>query len=230
VYKLYGLRAGEHVFVRINGRSFIGVDQATCLHGFHQGIVSQLERMDAGLGARLVEASPDTGIVGHRGLRTLFRIIQDSGVKPIVQLDEFDELAQNTCLEDNFFAALRSLAMGYEMAYLIASRSPLYELEKARPEASTLCGICQQFQFHPFTEEESQRLVEDYLQSAGVEFPRSAVERIVDLGRNEPYRVQLAGYCAFEVWKEKGGKLCQESSAEIDRCFAHAVEHWQGRI
>jgi hypothetical protein len=230
VYEKYGLRAREHVFVRINGRSFAGVDQATCLHGFYQGIVSQLECQYAGLKARIMEASPDTGIAGHRGLRTLFRIIQDSGVKPIVQLDEFDELAQNACLEDNFFAALRSLAMGYEMAYLIASRRPLYELETARPEASTLCGICQQFQVCQFTEEESQRLVEGYLQGAGVEFPRTIVDRITNLGRYEPRRVQLAGYCAFEVWQENGGKLCQESNTEIERRFAQAVEHRQGRI
>jgi hypothetical protein len=159
VYEQYGLRTGEHVFARINGRSFIGVDQTACLHGFHQGLVSQFGRSSAALKVRLVKESPDTGIVGHRGLRTLFRIVQDSGVKPIVQLDEFDELAQNASLEDNFFAALRSLAMGYEMAYMIASRLPLYELEKARPEASTLCGICHQFQFRPFAEQESQKMV-----------------------------------------------------------------------
>ena len=40
VYEQHGLRAGEHVFVRINGRAFADVDQVTCLHGFHREIAS----------------------------------------------------------------------------------------------------------------------------------------------------------------------------------------------
>jgi hypothetical protein len=64
-------------------------------------------------------------------------------------LDDFDDLAQNDFLQDSFFAALRSLATGYRVVYVVASRRPLYELERARPEASTLCGICQQFLLSP---------------------------------------------------------------------------------
>jgi hypothetical protein len=50
------------------------------------------------------------------------------------------------------------------------------------------------------------------------------------LGRNRPNLVQLAGYCAFEVWRENKGKLCQESNSGIERRFSQAVEHRQGRI
>jgi hypothetical protein len=145
----HGICASEHVFLSVSGRSFAHVDQATCLCDFCEEILAQFEQFDATLKARLAERAAISGFVGHRGLRTMFRIARECGVKSVLVLDDFDDLAQNALLQDRFFAALRSLATGCEVVYLIASRQPLYELEKARPEASTLCGICQQLVLRP---------------------------------------------------------------------------------
>ena len=150
--------AAEHVFLRLSGRAFARVDQPACLGGFCTEILAQFKQSDGTLKDRLEEVEKEITLGGHRGLRTLFRIARDCGFRPVLVLDDFDDLAQNGSLSDNFFAALRSLATGYEVIYLVASRRPLYELEKARPEASTLCGICQQFLLRPWADEKRARV------------------------------------------------------------------------
>jgi energy-coupling factor transporter ATP-binding protein EcfA2 len=228
VLEQHGMRAAEHIFLWLSGRAFAGVDQATCLCGFCQEICIQFEQLGATLKARLVEVRAGTELAGHRGLRTLFRIAQECGFRPVLVLDDFDDLAKNDLLEDSFFAALRSLATGGGVVYLVASRRPLYELEKARPEASTLCGICQQFLLRPFAEEESRGLVLDYLSRTGIEFPSFAIDCILGLGRDEPHSLQLAGYHAFEVWRDNGGKLQERDCIEVEQRFGQAVERAHG--
>ena len=149
----------EHVFLRLSGRAFARVDQPTCLSEFCIAALSQFKRFDESLRAQLAIVEADIELGGHRGLRTLFRTVRDGGYRSVLVLDDFDELAQNDSLNDNFFAALRSLATGYEVIYVVASRRPLYELEIARPEASTLCGICQQFLLRSRTEPECCQVV-----------------------------------------------------------------------
>jgi type II secretory pathway predicted ATPase ExeA len=151
----YGICAAEHVFLRLSGRAFAQVDQPTCLGEFCTELLAQLKQSSDALREQLTAVEAEVGLEGHRGLRTLFRTARDGGLRAILILDDFDDLAQNDSLNDNFFAALRSLATGYEVIYLVASRRPLYELEKARPEASTLCGICQQFVLRPLAEPEA---------------------------------------------------------------------------
>lgn len=150
----HGICAAKHIFVWLSGRTFARVDQFACWSGFCTEILAQFEQVASPLHDRLEEAEPEIAPGGHRGLRTLFRIAREYGFRPVLVLDDFDDLAQNRSLDDSFFAALRSLATGYEVIYLVASRRPLYELEKARPEASTLCGICQQFLLCPLAEQE----------------------------------------------------------------------------
>jgi hypothetical protein len=97
-------------------------------------------------------------------------------------------------------------------------------LEKARPEASTLCGICQQFLLRPFAEEECRELIHGYLSRTGAEFPAFVVDWIVGLGREGPYSVQLAGYYAFEVWRDNGGRLHERDCVEVTQRFGLAAE------
>jgi hypothetical protein len=223
VLEQHGIRPAESVFLRLSGKAFTGVDQAACLSGFCGEILDQFEQFDKSLYAQLIEVDARAAFAGHRGLRTMFRIAREWGFKSILMLDDFDDLAQNSSLEDSFFAALRSLATGYQVAYLVASRRPLYELEKTRPEASTLCGICQQFLLRPLAERERRELVLDYLSRSGVEFPPCAIDCIVGLGREGAGRVQLAGYLAFEVWRDNGGALREKDCIELEQRFGQAV-------
>jgi len=218
----WGLGPQVALFCRLEGKELAGRDQAACLVWFVDQILVQAAAVDAALAARMRKAIEGRS-GGHMGLRTLFRVLDGEGMQPVVTLDDFDDLARNAQLEDSFFAALRSLATGCQVSYVVASLKPLYELETMRPEASTLCGICQQMPLSPFSEQESRSMVLGLLEQGQATFPASIVDRILSWGRNEPWRLQLAGYEAFRVWQENGGSLNGSEGAALERRWERAA-------
>jgi chromosomal replication initiation ATPase DnaA len=153
----------------------------------------------------------------------------DDGRQPVVLLDDFDDLAHNEKVEDSFFAALRSLATSCKVSYVVVSQEPLYELETMRPEASTLCGICRQIKLPPLAEQESRELLLGSLEQAQVTWPAPIVELVLNKGRNEPWRLQLAGHEVFQVWQENGGKLREPEAAALEGRIDRAVARWAAR-
>jgi hypothetical protein len=217
-----GLGPEAALFVRLEGQELGMRDQAACLSYFVDQVIEQAELVDSSLSARLRDAI-DGRSRGHLGLRTLFRVLCNYGKQPVVTLDDFDDLSHNQRLEDSFFAALRSLATGCQVAYVVASMRPLYELETMRPEASTLCGICRQISLPPFADQESREWLERLLERAHIMFPRPVVETILQWGKNEPWRLQLAGHVAFQVWQESGDGLTGADCVALEQRFERAV-------
>jgi hypothetical protein len=217
-----GLRPETTFFCRIEGGELVDRDQASSLGYLMDRVIDQADEMDSTLGSYLRDAIEGRGR-GHLGLRTLFRVLCETNRQPVITVDDFDDVAHNARLEDSFFAALRSLATGCQVSYVVASVQPLYELEKMRPEASTLCGICRQITLEPFSEQESREMLLGLLERAQVAFPEWVVEQILSWGGNEPWRLQLAGYEAFQVWQENGGELHRMDRAALERRFDRAV-------
>jgi hypothetical protein len=224
----YGLRPDAFLFVRLQGRDLADRNQAACLDRFAECTITQAEQASPDLAGELRQALRGQSR-GHLGLRALLRSVCDAGRQPVVLLDGFEHLARNPRLEDSFFAALRSLATSCQVSYVIASRQPLYELETMRPEASTLCGICRQIALSPFAEQESRDLLLGLLEQARATFPASIVDQILRWGNNEPWRLQLAGHEAFQVWQENGGKLREAESAVVERRLDRAAARWAVR-
>jgi hypothetical protein len=217
-----GMRPQAALFCRLEGRELAVRDQAACLSYFARQVIEQAGEMDAAL-ATYLRDTVERRSGGHLGLRRLFRALCDRGIQPVVTLDDFDDLAHNAQLENSFFAALRSLATGCQVSYVVASLQPLYELETMRPESSTLCGLCRQISLPPFAEQVSRGLLLGLLERAQAVFPESIVDLILSWGQNEPWRLQLAGYEAFQVWQESGGKLHDSDGALLERRFESAA-------
>lgn len=221
----HGLHPGATFFVRLEGRELSGYDQPACLGYFAECIIGQADEVDTTLAGELRSVLEGKNR-GHLALRTLFRVLCDWGRQPVVVLDDFDDLAHNPQLEDSFFAALRSLATGCQVSYVLASLQPLYALETMRPEASTLCGICTQVTLPPLAQQESRDLLLGLLERAQVRFPASIVDLILGWARNEPWRLQLAGHEAFQVWQENGGELSDRQDTALERRFDGAAARW----
>jgi len=236
VFQRHALQAGEHIFVYIDvvnvgGRSLAEMEQDECFLLLREEIIRQIKESNLTVGSKLAEATRQADLQSALyGLNTLLRTAQQCRVKPIVALDNFSTLAKNPRLSEHFFQALRFLATGhYWLAYLVASRHPLHELEKIRPEASTFFGICHQIMLEPFAPQESRELVIKTLERTSIQFPAFAIAHILELGCNEPYRLHLAGYQAFEMWQEKGKRLREADCGEIERCFATALRRSLGK-
>jgi len=216
--------AEEQVFVYLDGHSLAGLAEGEYYLRVREDIISQIKGTPTvqGAGIRLEkmvrEASLDTA---YFGLRTLLQCARDLGLKLITVLDHLDALNQNRLLGDRFSTALRSLHTNYDLAYLVASRSPIDTLERICPEgpSSPLFNVFHKISIGPFKDEESRQLVVSLLSFARVEFPDVVVDCILDLGRDEPYRLQRAGYLAFQMWQENGHSLLREHCEEIRRRF-----------
>jgi len=217
--------AEKQAFAYIDCRSLINLDQGECYKHIQGEIIQQVKNMaavDKAVGARLEKAVQEGGweIAPFFSLDTLLQVSEANGLRLIISLDNFEILAYSSCLKDCFFSALRSFPITHQMAYLVASRHPLDELERIRgPEASPFFNIFQPITLGPFTSEESRRLVIALLERAAARFPEFVIDSILELGNREPYNLQRAGYAAFELWQENGKDLQMEHCEEIRQRF-----------
>jgi AAA+ ATPase superfamily predicted ATPase len=217
--------AVEQVFAYLDSPALVSLDPGQCFRYMREETIKQVKNtrlLDKSIGVRLEEAvrEADSKTV-HFGLQTLFRSAQAIGLKLVIVLDHLDALNQNPSLEEDFFYALRSLHTNCEMAYLVASQSTLDKLERVCPKGtgSPFFNIFQEIRIGPLTTEDSRQLVVTSLNMAGAQFPESVIDYILELGNNEPHRLQRAGHVTFELWQKKGGYLLEEHREEIRRRF-----------
>lgn len=214
--------AEEQTFVHLDGHSLTNLHEGECYLHIREEAIRQIKSTvdrDVGIGLEKMvrEAGSETA---HFGLRSLFRSAQVYSLKFVIALDNLDALNQNRFLGADFFSALRSLH-NYDMAYLVASQSPLDKLERICPEGpgSPFFNIFQQIRVGLFREEESRQLAVTLLDLAGARFPDFVMDCILELGHNEPCRLQRAGHSAFQMWQENQGVLQVEHCEEIRQRF-----------
>jgi hypothetical protein len=218
-------QAEEHVFVHLDGLSMAGFSERVCYLYIREEVIRQIKRQVAvgrDIGVQLEELVQQTGSqTAYFGLRTLLRSARELGLKLVIVLDHLDVLNQNRSLREVFFSALRSLHTSYAIAYLMASRSPIDRLERICPDGpgSPFFNIFQQISIGLLTDEESRQMVAALPGMANATFPESVVDCILDLGHNEPDRLQRAGYSAFEIWQENQQEWLKKHCKEIRRRF-----------
>jgi KaiC/GvpD/RAD55 family RecA-like ATPase len=218
-------RAEEHVFVHLDGHSMAGLSERVCYLYIREEATGQIKRrvaLDRDIGVQSEELVRQTGSqTAYFGLRTLLQSARELGLKLVLVLDHLDVLNQNRNLREVFFSALRSLHTNYAIAYLVASRSPIDELEWICPDGpgSPFFNIFQPISIGLLTDEESRQLVATLPDLGGARFPESVIDCIVELGSNQPHRLQQAGHIAFQVWQENQQGLLKEHGEEIRRRF-----------
>lgn len=215
--------AEEQIFIYVDSHALANHDQGECYLYIREQIIRRIKStisLDKVVGLRLEQAVREASSqTAYFGLQTLFRTAQANSLRLIVLLDDFELLARSSCLDDTFFSGLRSLPTNYQMAYLVASRSSLYELERVRPAASPFFNIFQTITLGPLTPAESREFIVTFLKRSYVKLPEFAIDHILELGNNKPSHLQRAGYITFQVWQENGGNLQMEHCEKIRRRF-----------
>ncbi len=173
------------------------LDQPRCFIRLREELTRQIgETLTLGSQANAMEVGFDTAFLD---LVSLFKDLQKLGRKTVVILDDFDVMAANPHLDASFFSSLRALPNDYDIAYLIASQSPLDELENNFPRlnGSPFFNIFFEQKLAPFEAKVSRQMIDTILKRAAVRFPKIIVEHILELGCNQLFRLQLAGHHAF---------------------------------
>jgi hypothetical protein len=218
-------RAQERVFVYLDSHSLANLEEGECYVYIREETIRQIKSdvaVDKDVGVRLEKLVLQAGShTAYFGLCTLLQSTGDLGLKLTIALDHLGVLNQNRLLGEMFFYALRSLHTNYEVAYLAASRSPIDRLERICPDgpSSPFFNIFQPISIGLLTDEESRQMVAALPGMANATFPESVVDCILDLGHNEPDRLQRAGYSAFEIWQENQQEWLKKHCKEIRRRF-----------
>jgi hypothetical protein len=222
VAAVYEFTPRDHAFVCLNCESMKETDEAGCFLRIKDALEKQILTRDERLAPRL------NGIMSTEAYAKLcdtFRILKRAAVQPVVQLDDFDCLAVNSRLSHRFFGGLRALSSNYNVSYLTTSRVSLDELERRAPRiaGSPFFNIFLSRELPSFNLDESRELLENRLASVDVVLPEVIQNLIFELSRHEPYRLQLAGACAYELWQKNAGKLSESHCEELNRWFNDAL-------
>ena len=218
--------ADERIFVYVDSSPMADLGEAECYLHIREETIRQIKSqvtVEREVGVQLEElvrqASSQTA---HFGLRTLLRSTRQLGLKLVIALDHLDVLNRNRHLQEAFFTGLRSLHNTDALTYIVASRSRIDRLRRICPDGlgSPFFNIFHQIPIGSFANDDSRQLVDTLLNLAGAKFPDSVKDCILDLGRNEPHRLQRAGYAAFQVWQENQQALQEEHCEDIKRRFS----------
>ncbi len=161
----------------------------------------------AALDDRLLPLEPELEAVLDKPTRLSFeraiRKLNQSDLRVVLILDEFERLSSNANLDVNFFNALRSAAGRYQLAFVTASAQPLIQL--------TYSGRSQEILSSPFfnifaplflgmlPEEEARQAICRPAEANWVGFPSSVEDFIYGLVGGYPLGIQIAGFHAFEL-------------------------------
>jgi hypothetical protein len=170
------------------------------------------------------------GTVTYRSFERSLRNLTRRGWPIIFVLDEFERLALNPQLDPDVFSGLRALTARYPITFVTASKRPLLELTFANASAlsSPFFNIFASVRLGLFSEAESVQLVVSLAAQAGLKFPPSTVEVLLELAGLHPLFLQIAGFHAFELQQAKGSPLAEGDYREAERRFQDsAVDHWR---
>ena len=219
----HGFKPDAHLFFYVDCKRLADLSEDDCLRQIKTIVGKTVSKWETrSVPALESMVSSDT----YHWLEQAISLLKEEDVQSVIQLDDFDQLAANGRLSLRFFEGLRALGDVHDtMAYLTMSRVPLVELQGRLPAVagSPFFNIFRKFELQPFDPGETRRFLVARLVSVGAAFPEIILEFIYDLSGGEPHRLQLAGACAYDVWCQNAGSLCEEHCGEIEKRFNDAL-------
>ncbi len=137
------------------------------------------------------EASKDETIDNYT-LDDIFTLIDEEDVYIVLMLDEFENVTRNSQFDNDFFGGLRALAIHHNLALITSSRQDLVELTHSEElRSSPFFNIFATINLKAFTEMETTRLIDSYLEGTDVHFLLSELNMIFALAGYHPYFLQM---------------------------------------
>jgi hypothetical protein len=226
IHSDHGLSPAKYLFVYLDGEELTELDDGQIRSVMAEELASALEAAGHG-GADLT--LPE-GSVEYRTFRHVMRRLTQRGLKLVFCFDEFESLGANPHLGPSFFSSLRGLTGQLDVAYVIASRTPIHTLAYAQPEtlSSPFFNTFAPLYLGLFSDEEAQGLVETLATRASATFAPDLVHLVMELAGPHPLLLQIAGFHTFEAWRQRDGLLEKGDHDEIRHRFcAEAQPHYE---
>jgi hypothetical protein len=150
------------------------------------------------------------------------------GVRVVLILDEFEQLAMNPHLDLNFFTALRSMASRLLVSHITCSTQPLIELtnskDKISVSSSPFFNIFAQIYLGLLSEAEAHELIRKPMEACGRDLSSQIEDFIYQLVGGHPLALQIACTQAWED-PQDSHKIELRTKRELE---GHFQNYWLG--
>jgi Cdc6-like AAA superfamily ATPase len=225
VLQEYGIEPQRNIFVYIDcQRRWKAKTEDQVYQGILECIVETAHRA----GIDLVP-EPCDGFGVSTAFEQTLQEMHRQGLRVVLLLDEFEQIARNPNLDDSFFDHLRSLygATDVNVAYVTASHTSLLDLEHESLLSSPFFNVFEQIPLGLFSEQDSRHLIEDSLHRIGTRFPKDLMELVLEVGGGHPFFLKMAGHHACKL--ETAGEELRKEEREVflESFEAKATRHFR---
>jgi hypothetical protein len=226
IHTIHGLSPAKYLFVYLDAEELTELNDGEIRSVMVEELASALK---AAGHQRLDLALPE-GPFEYRTFRQVVRRLTQRGLKLVFCFDEFEGFGANPHLGPSFFSSLRGLTGQLDVAYVTASRTPIHTISYTQPDtlSSPFFNTFAPLYLGLFSDEDAQRLVETLATKASATFAPDLVHLVVELAGPHPLLLQIAGFHAFEAWRQRGVLLEKGGHDEIRHHFcAEAQPHYE---
>ncbi len=127
-------------------------------------------------------------------LYSFFEAIDETGVKTVIFIDEFDNAIVAFENDATNFQIFRNIIMGeYNVSCVLTNRLPIKEIDNSLPAGSTLGGVINERKIIGFSSREMDKYFE-LIKKCGVTLNKKQKEDIIKYGGNSPFILSLLGH------------------------------------
>jgi hypothetical protein len=148
------------------------------------------------------------------------------GFRPVLCMDEAEELTDRPAFDDDFFEALRSLGNQRALTFVTASGQSLDLLLKGANRTSPFYNLFINLELAGLSDVGARALLKEPFRAAGLTPPPDEyVDTVLELAGRYPFYLQMAAFHLFEA-RQEGGALDRLALREA---FARDAErHFRG--
>jgi DNA-binding winged helix-turn-helix (wHTH) protein len=168
------------------------------------------------------------GRVNEREIIRALGALQMQNRRIVMLIDEFERVSQCEAFERRFFDVIRGLCTTFQLTFVIATSSRLYDCCPVDVATSPFPNIFRIVELGPFTPDEFHDFVAETSNKSGVPLTdvKSEIKR---LAGHLPYFVQMACWHYYRAWADKN-TFGPEMHERVQREFAHEISSHLQRI
>ncbi len=185
-------------------------------------LAAALRGLDEKLNGRYGFAPP----AGLAGFAAAVRQMAADGCRPVLCLDEVEELTTRPAFDDDFFEALRALGNARALAFVTASGESLDVLLRHGGRTSPFYNLFINLDLAGISDDGARALLRQPFLAAGRQpLPTEYIDDVLALAGRHPFYLQMAAYHLFDLLKD--GRVLNR--AALREAFARDAErHFRG--
>ena len=154
--------------------------------------------------------------------------LKQRGLRVVLMLDEFEQLAANPKLDSSFYIGWRAIASSHDLVFLTASARPLIDLTLSEISKGALSSpffnIFHVIHLGLMTKFEARDLIRTPMEASGRAISKQLEEYIYRLVGGHPFALQIA---CFHAWNNPDDlhQIARRTREELDHHFEYYWKH-----